>query len=258
MVFTGKNGLAAGAALFALAGCIKTFNLRQFPNNDALYAAGLQQLQLKKWDNAVLIFEKLTLELPARDTLLPASHYHLAEAYSRRGEHLLAAQSYARLAESFATDSLADDALYRAGREYQTMWRRPPLDPQYGGEAAATYDLLLGLYPDSEWKDSATAQIGVLQEWFATKDYETGMHYLRRKAWDSAIIYFRDVVAKFPNTARSRDALLKLVQAFDAINWKDDKADVCKALVEKYKTDPEVAAACPPVAATQPVLPRAP
>ena len=258
MVFTGKKSLAAGAALFALAGCFKTFNLRQFQNNDALYAAGLQQLELKKWDNAVLIFEKLTLELPARDTLLPASHYHLAEAYSRRGEHLLAAQSYSRLAESFATDSLADDALYRAGREYQAMWRRPPLDPQYGSDAAATYELLLGLYPDSEWKDSATAQIGVLQEWFATKDYETGMHYLRRKAWDSAIIYFRDVVAKFPNTARSRDALLKLVQAFDAINWKDDKADACKALLEKYKTDPEVAAACPPVAATQPVLPRAP
>ena len=258
MVFTRKNGVAAGAALFALAGCFKTFNLRQFPNNEALYVAGLQQLQLKKWDNAVLIFEKLTLELPARDTLLPASHYHLAEAYSRRGEHLLSAQSYARLAESFATETLADDALYRSGREYQAMWRRPMLDPQYGSDAAATYELLLGLYPDSEWKDSAAKQIGVLQEWFATKDYEVGMHYIRRKAWDSAIIYLRDVAAKFPNTARSRDALLKLVQAFDAINWKDDKADVCKTLREKYKTDPEVAAACPPVAATQPVLPRAP
>lgn len=258
MAFTGKNGLAAGAALFALAGCFKTFNLRQFPNNGALYAAGLQQLQLKKWDNAVLIFEKLTLELPARDTLLPASHFHLAEAYSRRGEHLLAAQSYSRLAESFATDTLADDALYRAGREYQVMWRRPNLDPQYGGEAALKYEEMLGLYPDSEWKDSASKQLGVLQEWFATKDYEVGMHYIRRKAWDSAIIYLRDVVAKFPNTTRARDALLKLVQAFDAIKWKDDKADACKTLLEKYKTDPEVAAACPPVAATQPVLPRAP
>lgn len=258
MAFTTKNALAAGAAVFALAGCYRTFNLRQFPNNEALYTAGLQQLQLKKWDNAVLIFEKLTLELPARDTLLPASHFHLAEAYSRRGEHLLSAQSYARLAESFATDSLADDALFRAGREYQVMWRKPDLDPQYGGEAAATYELLLGLYPDSELKDSATKQLGALQEMFATKDYLTGMQYIRRKAWDSAIIYLRDVVAKYPETARSRDALLRLVQAFDAINWKDDRADVCKTLREKYKTDPEVAAACPPVAATQPVLPRAP
>jgi len=189
--------------------------------------------------------------------LLPNSHFHLAEAYSRRGEHLLSAQSYSRLAESFATDTLADDALYRAGREYQAMWRRPVLDPQYGGEAGATYELLLGLYPDSEWKDSATKQLAALQEMFATKDYEVGLLYMRRKAYDSAIIYLRDVVTKFPNTARSRDAYLHLAKAYDAIKYKDDKADVCKTLREKFPSDPEVAAACPPVPG-QPVVPRAP
>jgi outer membrane protein assembly factor BamD len=254
MALNNKHALVACSAFIALAGCMRTFNLRQYPTNEALYAAGTQQLQQKKWDNAVQIFEKLTLELPARDTLLPASHFRLAEAYSNRGEHLLAAQSYSRLAESFATDTLADQALYRAGREYQAMWRRPVLDPQYGGEAAATFELMLGLYPDSEWKDSATKQLGVLQEWFATKDYETGMHYLRRKAYDSAIIYMRDVVTKYPNTARSRDALLRLVDAFDAINWKDDKADTCKTLKEKYPSDPEVVAACSRVV-SQPTVP---
>lgn len=254
MALTSKHALVACSAFVALAGCMRAFNLRQFPNNEALYAAGVQQLQQRKWDNAVQIFEKLTLELPARDTLLPVSHFHLAEAYSNRGEHLLAAQSYSRLAESFATDTLADEALYRAGREYQAMWRRPVLDPQYGGEAAATFELMLGLYPDSEWKDSATKQLGVLQEWFATKDYETGMHYMRRKAYDSAIIYMRDVVTKYPNSARSRDALLRLVDAFDAINWKDDKADTCKTLKEKYPSDPEVANACPRVV-SQPAVP---
>ena len=256
MAFTKKYALVA-AALIALTGCYRAFNLRQYPNNEALYAAGVQQLQLKKWDNAVLIFEKLTLELPARDTLLPASHFHLAEAYGHRGEHLLAAQSYSRLAESFATDSFADDALYRAGREYQAMWRRPVLDPQYGSNAAATFETLLGLYPDSEWKDSATKQLSVLEEGFATKDYLIGLQYMRRKAWDSAIIYLRDVVTRFPNTARSRDAYLKLAEAYDAINYKDDKADVCKILREKYPSDREVAVECPPVDA-QPVVPRSP
>ena len=255
MALSPKHAFIAGAALLALAGCVRTLNLRQYPNNEALYAAGVEQLRLKKWDFAVQIFEKLTLELPARDTLLPPSHFHLAQAYSARGEHLLSAQSYSRLSESFATDTLADDALYRAGREYQSMWRRPDLDPQYGAEAASTYEVMLGLYPDSEWKDSATKQLGVLQEWFATKDYGVGMQYIRRKAWDSAIIYLRDVVAKYPNTARSRDALLRLAQAFEAIKYKDDKADVCKTLKEKYPNDPDVAAACTPVA-EKPVVPR--
>jgi outer membrane assembly lipoprotein YfiO len=253
MVFKLKHALVV---LLVMGGCMRAFNLRQFPTNDSLYAAGLQQLQQKKWDNAVLIFEKLTLELPARDTLLPLSHFHLAQAYSARGEHLLSAQSYGRLAESFATDSLADDALYRAGREYQAMWRRPVLDPQYGAEAAATYELMLGLYPESEWKDSATKQLGVLQEGFATKDYENGMHYIRRKAWDSAIIYLRDVVTKYPNTLRSRDAYLRLAEAYDAIKYRDDKADVCKTLREKYPNDREVAVTCPPLAGA-PAVPGA-
>jgi len=230
-------------------GCLKTFDLTRYQNNPALFSAGVAQLQAEKWDNAVRIFEKLTLELPARDTLLPLSQYHLAQAYSGRGEHLLSAQSYYRLAESFATDSLADDALYRAGREYQAMWRSPVLDAQYGGEAVATYEMLLGLYPDSDWRDSATAQMSTLQEEFATKDYRTGMFYLRRKAYDSAIIYFRDVVDKFPTAARSRDALLRLAEAYDAIRYRDDKADVCKTLLEKYPTDAEVAKTCGPVGA---------
>ena len=256
MAFNRKHAFAA-VALVALTGCYRTFNLRQYPNIEALYAAGVQQLHTKKWDNAVLIFEKLTLELPARDTLLPASHFHLAEAYGQRREHLLAAQSYSRLAESFATDSLADNALYRAGREYQAMWRRPVLDPQYGSNAVATFELLLGLYPDSEWKDSATKQLTMLEEGFATKDYLIGLQYMRRKAWDSAIIYLRDVVTRFPNTTRSRDAYLKLAEAYDAIRYKDDKADVCKILREKYPTDREVVEVCPPVDA-QPVVPRGP
>lgn len=250
MVFKQKHALSAIVALLAFGGCMRAFNLRQYPTNEALYTAGVQQIQAKKWDNAVLIFEKLTLDLPARDTLLPSSHFLLAQAYSARGEHLLSAQAYARLAESFATDSLADDALYRAGKEYQAMWRRPVLDPQYGGEAAATYELMLGLYPESEWKDSATKQLTELTEDFATKDYESGMFYIRRKAWDSAIIYMRDVITKYPDSQRSRDAYLRLAQAYEAIKYKDDKADVCKTLREKYPNDPEVAEACKPVAGT--------
>lgn len=230
-------------------GCLRTFNLSQYPNSPSLFVAGVEQLRLRKWDNAVLIFEKLTLDLPARDTLLPLSQFHLAQAYAGRGEHLLAAQAYARLAESFATDTLADDAMYRSAREYQAMWRSPVLDAQYGGEAQATFELLLGLYPDSEFGDSASRQLGVLQEWFATKDYEAGVWYLRRKAYDSAIIYLRDVVEKYPATDRSRDALLRLAEAFEAIRYRDDKADVCRTLKEKYPQDPEVLARCGPVAA---------
>jgi outer membrane protein assembly factor BamD len=245
----------AGLLLAATAGCLRPYNLSQYQTQPALYTAGLEQIRERKWNNAVLVFEKLTLELPARDTLLPLSNYYLAQAYSGRGDHLLAAQSYVRLAESFATDTLADDALYRAAREYQAMWRSPTLDPLYGGEAAAMYELMLGLYPESDKADSARAQLAALQERFATKDYENGMFYMRRKAYDSAIIYFRDVLEKYPNAARTRDAMLRLVEAFTAINYRDDRADTCRILLERYPRDPEVLEACGPGGTPPPASP---
>ncbi len=235
-----------------LLGCAPRFKVSAYPSTESLFAAGVREMQAHRWDNAVTVFDKLTLELPARDTLLPIAQYYLAQSYAQKKQHLLSAQAYYRLSESFATDSLADDALYHAGREYQQMWRKPSLDAQYGTQAEQTYQLMLGLYPDSPWRDSATVQIGVLHEWFARKDYGNAMHYFRRRAWDSAIIYLRSVVDQYPNTATVRDAYLKLAKTYDEIHYRDDRAEVCKVLHDKYPGDAEVSSVCGPVAAAAP------
>jgi outer membrane protein assembly factor BamD len=231
--------------LAALSGaCGRGFKLSRYNTNEVLFNAGVEQISKKKWDNAVSVFEKLTFDLPARDTLLPLAHWYLARAHGGRREYLLAAQAYNRLAESFATDSLADDAMYEAARAYQALWRRPTLDANYGEQAVSAYQSMLGLYPDSELKDTAEKQLANLQEWFASKDYESGLYYFRRRAFDSAIIYFKDVVKNHPQTAKSREALLRLAESYEAIRYREDKKEVCTTLQERFPADKEVAMAC--------------
>ena len=235
----------------ALSGaCGRGFKLSRYTSNEALFNAAVNEFGRRKWDHAVSAFEKLTLDLPARDTLLPLAHWYLAKSYAGRREHLLAAQAYNRLSESFATDSLADNAMYEAAREYQKLWRRPTLDANYGEQALSAYQSMLGLYPDSELKDEAERQMGRLQEWFASKDYESGLYYFRRKAFDSAIIYFKDVVKNYPQTAKSREAYLRLAESYEAIRYREDKKEVCTTLQEKYPSDREVTRTCgaPPTA----------
>ena len=237
--------------LCALSGaCGRGFKLNRYNGNDALFGAAMDQYNRKKWDNAVLAFEKLTFDLPARDTLLPVAHWFLAKSYSGRNEHLLAAQAFNRLAESFATDSLADNAMFLAAKEYQALWRRPTLDANYGEQALAAYQSLLGLYPDTELKAETDTQMGQLQEWFAAKDYESGLYYFRRKAFDSAIIYFRDVVKNHPQTAKAREAQLRLAESYEATRYREDKKEVCTALQEKFPGDPEVRVICATPATT--------
>ena len=64
--------LAAAAALTA---CRGGFRVTQFPSNESLYTAGVREFERKKWTNAIAAFEKLTADLPARDTLLARSYW---------------------------------------------------------------------------------------------------------------------------------------------------------------------------------------
>lgn len=254
----------AGAFLtlpVALAACglfprFQGFQPAKYTTNESLYRASLDQFERGKWGNAIAGFEKLTLELPARDSLLPRSYWYLAKAHAGNREHLLAAQGFIRLTESFPDDTLADDALLESGRSYARMWRRPVLDPQYGLLAISTLNSLSALYPSSPLIPEAQREIDRLREWLATKDYETGLFYMRRKAYDPAIIYFQDVVEKYPETGKARDARLKLVEAYREIRYREDANEVCAELRRTYPDDAEVREECGVAAADSAAVAR--
>ena len=237
------------AMLFAVAACHPDFKVAKYTTNETLYRAAMDEFQHGRWENAVTAFEKLTTDLPARDTLLPRAHWYLAQAHQHRDEWVLAGASFTRLVESFPDDSLADDAALEAARSYRKLWRKPALDPTYGESAEATYGTLLGLFPNSPLIPTAKKELADLQEMFAQKNYLSGMYYLRRKAHDSAIIYFKDVVAKYPEAPTARLAQLRLVDAYKAIRYKDDAADQCAELKRAFPDDAEVRTTCVGVAA---------
>ena len=65
------------AALTVANACCPAFQPRGFASSGALFAASLKEYNSKRYDNAVTGFERLTLDLSARDTLLPLAHWYL-------------------------------------------------------------------------------------------------------------------------------------------------------------------------------------
>jgi outer membrane assembly lipoprotein YfiO len=233
-------GLAA-----ALAGCSRGFQPRDFATPDALFRASLMEFERKAWDNAQAGFEKLTVDLSARDPLLAPAYYFLALTHERKREFLLAAQSFERITDGFPDDTLAPVAMLGTGKAYQSLWRRPALDPENGQKAASILRALLSSYPDSKQVDEAKQRILQLEEWFAQKDYLTGVHYVRvRKATDPAIIYFKDVVQTYPETKAARLSWLRLHELYTKIRWKEDAAETCTAMWKAYPGDSDVKLAC--------------
>jgi outer membrane protein assembly factor BamD len=91
----------------------------------------------------------------------------------------------------------------------------------------------------------ARQRIAELNERFARKEYRTGNYYFRLKAYDSAILYFRSVVANWPQATSAPEALLRLVQAYDRIGYEEDMRDMCTQLQRFY---PDVMARAEPCA----------
>ena len=247
------------AALVLLAACRGGFRIDRFAGETtALYQAGVAELSAKHWSNAVIAFEKLITDLPARDSLLPLSHFHLGKARSGNAEQLLAAQAFNKVSENFPDDTLADDAMYESAHAYQMLWRSPELDSQYGVTAQASFRTLVAVYPDSPRRKDAERELANLDEMFATKEYLAGYYYYRRKAYDPAIIYFKAVVANFPETRRARDAYLRMIESYRVIRYKEEAAEACTEVRKTFGGDPEVRKLCPPVAAPRDSAPATP
>lgn len=243
--------MAAALLLLGSAGCAAGFQAASYPSDEALFTAALAEYEAGEWGNAVVGFERLTLQLGARDTLLPRAHYYLGQAHRQRGEELLAAQSFVRLVEGFPSDTLADDALYDAALSYQRLWRKPELDTQYGDAALETYRTLLNAYPTSPRRADAERGIAELSEMFAQKDYRTAEQYLRIRAYDSAIIYLQDVRERFPETDTARKAGVRLVETYRRLNYREEAEETCNQLRTRHPADNEVRETCgaPPAGA---------
>ena len=235
--------IALSAALL-VAACKPVFNPAIYTDMNALYAAAMAQFNGHHYDNAAKAFERLTTELPARDPRMSLAYFYLAKSQEKNGERLLAAKSYSRIYEQFPEDTLADDGLLLSGLSYQSMWRKPNLDAEYGLSAQTQYQTLLGLYPDSPLVPKVNQQLATLDEWFATKDFDTGTHYLKRKAFDSAIIYYKDVIRLHPAAPKTREAYIRLHEAYQAISYKDDARDLCDAMRKAYPADRDVNRTC--------------
>ena len=236
--------------LFAPLACKPPFDPKIYQDPNKLFEVAMAEYKAGRYDNSAKAFEKLTLDLPARDPRLPLSYYYLAQSQTKNGEYLLAAGTYNRLIDAFPQDTLVDDAFFLSGRAYQHEWRRPQLDATYGKSAQAAYESLLASSPDSPYAPRARNELARLDEWFAEKDYDTGYLYLKRKAFDSAIIYFKDVVRLHPNARKTRDAYLRLLEAYRAIKYTEDARDLCDAMRKAYPSDREVREKCGPAPST--------
>jgi outer membrane protein assembly factor BamD len=209
------------------------------------------ELRRGEFSRAEQSFRRLLFELTPNDPALAEVHYQVAEAQFQTGQFLEAARGFRQTADSFAGSVYASLALLRAGDANLRLWRKPELDPSFGQAALAIYQDLAGRYPDSDAAARAQLHVRQLREWFADKTYKNGLFYFKRGAYDSGIIYFKDVVANYPEAPRAADALLRVADSYRAIGYRDELQETCAHLRRYYPQANGIERSCPPDSAAR-------
>ena len=229
-------GLAAAAGLAA---CVKRLPPDLAP--EELFEAGRTAFADRKWLRAREAFERLLLVAPTHPKA-DSAQFLIAESYFEEKQYLTAATEFLKLAQTRPTIELADDARFRACRAYAELSPRPELDQKYTHEAIAECRALLLLYPESPWAEEARVQIAALRNKLARKMYLNAKYYMDRGAYDSAILYFNDLLKEYPDSPIVPSALLRLHDAYRKVGYEEEAREVRARLLREFPNSPEARA----------------
>jgi outer membrane assembly lipoprotein YfiO len=204
---------------------------------DSLLTLAEQAFGRGKWSQAQKYFDLAAPLIPSTDARYLKMHFFLGEILLAQGSHLQAVREFRRVADERPEDPIAPDALLRAGDAYADLWRRAELDPTYGETARSVFQEVLSRYPNTPAAGRAALRLTELTEKFAIKEYKNALFYYKYKAWDSAILMFRGVIATYPRSSIVPDALERLVRAYQILGYAEDVKETC-AYITQYHPDP--------------------
>ena len=109
-----------------------------------------------------------------------------------------ATNTYRYVVEHFPDGEFADDAQYRIAMCYYIVAGKSRHNNKAFAGAIRNFKKYIRLYPTGEFVEEAKKKISELDFRTAKSTFEVGEYYEKHKKVDSALIYYREVVEKYP------------------------------------------------------------
>lgn len=120
------------------------------------------------------------------------------ERYEDDIEEEGAITAYQFVVDRFPDGGFADDAQYRIAMCYYLTAKRARHNKKAFGGAIRNFRKYVRLYPKGEFVEEAEAKIKEMDFKAAKGTFEVGQYYEKRRKTEAALIYYREVIEKYP------------------------------------------------------------
>jgi len=176
-------------------------------------------------------------------SIVDSAQYFLAECHFNMKEYLIAASEYERLIYQFSSSNLVDDAKYKIGLSYFKLSPHYALDQEYTLRSIDEFQEFTEFYPNSDLVPEVMDKIFEARTKLAKKSYRSGELYYKMRDYESAILYFDEILDYYYDTEYAPAALFKKGQSYYKMKKYEEAMEIIKRLQEKYPGTPEASKA---------------
>lgn len=205
---------------------------------DPLYELAVEKFEARKWSDAIRALDQFTGRFPG-DPRNEEARFKLGLAHFEKKEFITAAAEMVRLASDYPRGRYAAEARYKSCEAYYRLSPKPQLDQEYTHAAIDHCESLIVTFPNSEFAPKAEELITELTEKLAEKAFLNADYYYKRKAYDSAILYYEALLREYPQTGSAPKALLRLVQIYERLRYAEELEAAKDLLLTNYPDSKE-------------------
>ncbi len=206
---------------------------------EELYNEAKSALQDSSYEAAIKDFETLQSRFPY-GRYAQQAQLEIAYAHFKQGEPDSAISVANRFIKQYPNNPHVDYAFYLKGLAnfnadigmFGAAFGQDPTerDPKAAQDSFEAFKDLVSRFPSSKYAPDSRLRMQYLINALASYDIHVANYYLRRGAFISAINRASDVLTQFPNSTASKDALMILVQGYDALGMTDLRNDSQRVL----------------------------
>jgi outer membrane protein assembly factor BamD len=205
---------------------------------DDLWNQGVEQFNQERWSEAIRFLDRFIV-VGGADPRVYQARYYVAEAHFNRREYVTAAGLYSGLAADLGRSDMGERARFKACRSYEELSPPAQRDQEYTRAAIDHCQALVDLFPGGEHADQAREIVDRMWERLAEEVFDGGDYYQRRRAYDSALIYYEDLVRLFPRTSYAPRALRRMIDIYTILEYDQELQETRERLLRNYPDSPE-------------------
>jgi outer membrane protein assembly factor BamD len=203
-----------------------------------LFSLAAQAFDEEDWDEATQAFERLIFTAPTFERIVEARMY-LARAYYNKGEYITSVSEFTRIVDRHPGHELAPEASLGVCQSYVAQSPHVQRDQTLTGQAWTACQNTVIDFRGTEVSTQAEELRNRMEDKLAHKIYLNGDFYFRRNLLPSGIIYFRDVLERYPGNRWSAKALLRLYQSYTSLEWDTEAEEAKERLLREFPDSEE-------------------